>query len=378
MPDADETILQATGLEKTYVDRTVVDVGDLAVRRGELLVVLGPSGSGKSVLLRMLNLLEEPTAGTILFDGREVQGLSGRERTEVGRRMAMIFQAPLLFRGTVEQNVSYGLKVRGVPPVSRAGPVRETLEGVGLADLAQNSVATLSGGEAQRVSVARALVLKPDLLFLDEPFANLDVPTRHSLQAELREILHERGISAVFVTHDQEEAARLGDRILVLHDGRIAQEGSARDIFYKPENEFVARFVGVDNIYRGRVVSAEGEGHAHVSVDGAILEVLTDSEAGGEVTLGLRPEDVTLVPSEDVGAPASSRNAFVGKITGVELRGPMVRVNLECPFPLEALITRRSFEEMGIEVGGDLGARFKTVAVVVIGIDVSPPGLSRV
>jgi tungstate transport system ATP-binding protein len=367
LPDSDEPILEAAWLEKTYLDRTVVDVDHLVVRRGEILVILGPSGSGKSVLLRMFNLLEAPTAGTITFDGREAQGLSGHERAAVCRRMAMIFQVPLLFRGTVEQNVGYGLKVRRVLSAQRADPVREMLKVVGLSELADSQVTTLSGGEAQRVSVARALVLKPDILFLDEPFANLDVPTRRSLQVELREILHQRGMTAVFVTHDQEEAARLGDRILVLHEGRIAQEGSARDIFYEPENEFVARFVGVDNIYSGEVVASDGSGLARVSVGGSIFEVLTGGGVGEKVTLGLRPEDVTLLPADEAGAPASSRNVFAGKVTGVELKGPMVSVNLECPFPLEALITRRSYEEMGIEVGKELGARFKTVAVVVIG-----------
>lgn len=347
--------------------RTVVDIDSLQVRQKETLVILGPSGSGKSVLLRMLNLLEMPTEGEILFEGREVQGLSGRERTALSQDMAMVFQVPLLFRGTVEQNVEFGLKIRGVPARRRVDLAREMLDIVGLSGLADSQISTLSGGEEQRVSLARALVLKPSVLFLDEPLANLDAPTRHSLQVELRQILRERGMTAVFVTHDQEEAARMGDRILVMHDGRIAQEGSARDIFYQPENEFVARFVGVDNIYRGEVAASVGDGHAEVTVDGATFEVLTNRDPGTPVILGLRPEDVTLVPAADIAAEASSRNAFVGKVVGVEIRGPIVWVTLECPFTLEALVTRRSFEEMGFDVGDDLGVRFKTVAVFVIG-----------
>jgi len=287
--------------------------------------------------------------------------------------MAMIFQDPLLFRGSVEQNVGYGLKVRRVHSAERVEPVNEALEVVGLADMAGTYVATLSGGEAQRVSVARALVLKPELLLLDEPFANLDTPTRHTLQHELKQILKDKGMTAIFVTHDQEEAARLGDRILVLHDGSIAQEGSARDIFYEPQTEFVARFVGVDNIYTGEVISSEG-GHAEVSVDGSVFEALTDVRPGGEVMLGIRPEDVTLVPVDDIENPASSRNAFTGKVIDLELRGPLVWVHMECPFPLEALITRRSYEEMGITAGTQMGARFKTVAVVVIGTDGAAAG----
>lgn len=331
----------------------------------ETLVVLGPSGSGKSVLLRILNLLEPPTAGTISFNGEEVHLLKRSRRLEVSRRMAMVFQDPLLFRGKVRDNVAYGLKVRGASTAEREARVDKMLEMVGLDGLSGNHVWTLSGGEAQRVAVARALVIEPELLLLDEPFANLDPPARRELQDETRNILHHSGRTAVFVTHDREEAARMGDRIMVLDGGRIAQEGSARDIFYQPESEFVARFVGVDNIYRG-VVIGSSDGVARVSVEGGVLEAMSDRDSGARVTLGIRPEDVTLVPASEIGIPASSRNAFVGRVTGIELSGPVARVTIDCPFPLVALVTRRSLEELGIEVGAESGARFKAVAVAVI------------
>jgi molybdopterin-binding protein len=181
----------------------------------------------------------------------------------------------------------------------------------------------------------------------------------------LKDILRGQGMTAVFVTHDQEEAARIGDRILVLADGSIAQEGTARDIFYQPRTEFVARFVGVDNIYRGEVALSE-DGLISVSVDGAMLEVVSPVNVGEEVMLGVRPEDVTLVPVGATGSPSSSRNAFTGTVTSLELSGPLVRVSVRCPFPLEALITRRSHEELGIEIGDEVGVRFKATAVVVI------------
>jgi molybdopterin-binding protein len=358
-------VIEAGGLKKVYYGRTVVDVEHLSVTSGEVLAVLGPSGSGKSVLLRLINLLERPTQGTIRFNGREVQGLEGRSRVEVSRRMAMIFQDPLLFRGTVFENVSYGLRVRKLPAAEREQRVSEVLEVVGLSDLAATNVATLSGGEAQRVAVARALVIKPEVLLFDEPFANLDVPTRHSLQDEVRAVMRERNKTAVFVTHDQEEAARMGDRILVLHEGRIAQEGEARDIFYRPTSEFVARFVGVDNLYPGVIESAEN-GLARVTIGGGVFEVATDRPVGQTVTLGLRPEDITLVPVEGLGASASSRNGFEGMVASVEMRGPLARVVLACPFELSVLVTRRSQEEMQIDVGKKFGARFKATAVVVI------------
>ncbi|MBU1670194.1 MAG: ABC transporter ATP-binding protein [Actinobacteria bacterium] len=364
-PERTTPVIVAEGLKKVYFDRTVVDVESIVVVPGETLVVLGPSGCGKSVLLRMLNLLEAPTEGVIRFEGREIQGLKGQDRVDVSRRMAMIFQDPLLFRGTVGRNVEYGLKVRGVPAERRTGPAGEMLDLVGLGHMSGEQVSTLSGGEAQRVSVARALAVEPELLLLDEPFANLDVPTRHELQNELKALLCERHMTAVFVTHDQEEAARLGDRILVLDAGRVEQEGTAREIFYQPETEFVARFVGMDNIFQG-IVARASAGLAEVEVGGAVFEVATGNGIGQSVTLGVRPEDVTIVPEGEISAPASSRNTFLGEVRGLELSGPLAKVSLECPFPLVALITRRSAEEMGIEAGRRFGARLKAVAVAVI------------
>jgi len=358
-------VIEATGLKQRFGDRTVLDVESLAVAPREVLGVLGPSGSGKSVLLRALNLLEPPSQGTIRFNGEEIQGLAGRSRVEVSRRMAMVFQDPLLFRGVVRDNVAYGLKVRRVPADERERRVREALAVVGLTDRAGSNVATLSGGEAQRVAVARALVIEPEVLLFDEPFANLDAPARRSLQDETKSILDERRMTAVFVTHDQEEAARMADHIMVMHDGRIAQEGTARDLFYKPENKFVARFMGVENIYDGRVVGFE-DGIAEVSVEGAVVQAVAETAVGAQVTLGVRPEDVTLVPAEEITARASSRNALVGKVVHVELRGPLARVSMEVPFPLVAFVTRRTAEEMGIEVGAEFGARFKATAVAVM------------
>ena len=336
----------------------------LEVARGEILAVLGPSGCGKSVLLRTLNLLERPSEGTVSFYGRDVTGLEGHERTSVSRSMAMVFQDPLLFRGTVDYNVAYGLRLRRVPAAERAARVKEIIDLVGLSDRSGAYVRSLSGGEAQRVAVARALVIEPEVLLLDEPFANLDAPTRHALQEETRDILHSRGMTAVFVTHDQDEAARMGDRILILHDGSIAQEGGVRDIFYKPTNEFVARFVGMDNVYEGRVETSE-DGFARISVQGREIEAVAEARAGDEVKVGIRPEDVTLVPPGEVDAPASSRNSFTGKVTGIETRGPVARVTVACPFPLVALITARSLEEMGIVEGVEIGVRFKATALVV-------------
>lgn len=361
-------MLEASGIRKAYGGRVVLDVDDFTVLRGEVHVILGPSGAGKSVFLRVLNLLEPPTGGTIRFCGEDVQGFEGRRRVDVSRRMALIFQDPLLFRGSVGENVEYGLKVRRMPGSLRAARVGDALESVRLAGFEGKHVSTLSGGEAQRVALARALVLEPELLLLDEPFASLDTLTRRELQKEVGRILRDRGMTAVFVTHDLDEAAHVGDRMIILNEGRVVQRGTSREIFYEPSSEFAARFVGVENIYRGVVVESTG-GLSGVSVQGRKMEVTADLSLGERVTVGLRPEDVTMVPSSSLGDTMSSRNAFEGEVVDVELRGPTARVTLSCPFPLVALITRRSLEEMGVEEGGTAGVRFKATAVHVMPAD---------
>ncbi len=358
-------LLEAVDLTKAFGDRLVLDVERFAVSRGEILVVLGPSGAGKSVFLRILNLLEPPTSGRVMLAGTEIQGLEGRGRVEVSRRMALIFQDPLLFRGTVGENVAYGLKVRGVPAEVRAARAAAMLRIVKLDGLEDRYVTTLSGGEAQRVALARALVIEPEVILLDEPFASLDAPTRRDLQEEVRELLHRLGMTAVFVTHDQDEAARLADRMVLLNEGRIVQQGSPRDIFYQPSGEFAAGFIGFENIYDGEVVSSE-EGLAHIDVGGHRIEAVADLQPGERVKVGLRPEDVSLTPAPCEDELSSARNRLPGRVAAVDLRGPVARVTIECPFQLVAVVTRRSLEELGLDVGSQVEARFKATAVVVI------------
>ncbi|MCJ7745627.1 MAG: ABC transporter ATP-binding protein [Actinobacteria bacterium] len=360
-----EPIVEASQLNKAYDGRVVLDVEHLAVDPGEILVFLGPSGAGKSVLLRLLNLLEPPTSGEIMFKGEDVSSVAGSHGLEVRRRMVMLFQDPLLFKISVEKNVAFGLGVRRLPQQEIKRRVDEALELLGLTGLNAKDVATLSGGEAQRVAFARALVVEPEIIYLDEPFSDLDFLIRRRLQSEVRDIFKEKGLTSVFVTHDHEEAARMGDRIMVLNEGKIVQAGTPRQVFQQPESEFVARFVGMENIYGGTVVSSEG-GLVEVTVDGEIIEVVTDSRAGEAVTVGLRPEDVTLVPAAEVDSRASSRNALVGRVSRVEAQGPTAYVTVDCPFPVRALITSRSLEELGLEVGSDAGVRFKATAVHVI------------
>ena len=358
-------IIEARQLNKAYDGRVVLDIEHLAVELGEILVFLGPSGAGKSVLLRLLNLLEPPTSGKIMFKGEDVSDVAGGRGLEVRRQMVMLFQDSLLFKTSVEKNVAFGLGIRRLPRVEIKQRVSDAIELLGLAGLNDKEVSTLSGGEAQRVALARALIVEPEIIYLDEPFSDLDFLIRRRLQSEVRDIFKEKGLTSVFVTHDHEEAARMGDRIMVLNEGKIVQSGAPRQVFEQPESEFVAQFVGMENIYKGAVVSSE-DGLAEVSVDGEVIEVVTDRGAGEAVTVGLRPEDVTIVPAVEVGSRASSRNALVGRVSSIEAQGPTAYVTVDCPFPVRAIITSRSLEELGLEVGSQAGVRFKATAVHLI------------
>lgn len=352
-------MVEALGLEKKYGEKAVLSVKNFFLEEGETVSVLGPSGAGKSVFLRLLDLLEEPTAGRIFFHGREIGKLGKKERDEARKRMTMLFQDPLLFRGKVLDNVAYGLKVRRVPQAIRREKTLDALRLVGLDGFEERGVENLSGGEAQRVALARAFVFEPEVLFLDEPFANLDALLKVKLQLDVKRILSEGGLSCVFVTHDQEEAARMGDRIVVLKRGRVLQEGTPEEVFSRPSSEFVARFTGMENILEGWVESVS-EGICHVKVGEKTIEAVGIAESGDSVAVGIRPEEITLstFPSR-----SSSRNVFEGRVAGIEILGPLAKVKIECPFTLVSTITKKSLEELHLEEGMDVFASFKATAV---------------
>lgn len=250
---SDELISQANGEERGQVpllaaeglgvqrgSRWVLDAPELQVFEGEVLAVLGPNGAGKSTLLRCLALLERPTRGTIRFRDKEVRW---PEAVAHRRRAAMLFQEPLLFDTTVFENVASGLRFRGIRGRDLDHRVRQWLDRVGIGALSHRSARTLSGGEARRVSLARALVLEPEVLFLDEPFTGLDAPGRASFARELALVLERRRTTTVLVTHDRAEARALADRVAVLLDGRIVELGAADRVLTAPTDSRVQEFL---------------------------------------------------------------------------------------------------------------------------------------
>jgi len=355
-----DAVLALRDVVVRYSDAFAVRVPALDVAGGETLALIGPNGSGKSTLLRVMALLQAPAEGTVWFRGRPVTTAG---TLDTRRRMAVVFQQPLLADMRVEDNVELGLRFRGVASRDRRARVARWLVRLGIGRLAEQPARTLSGGEAQRVALARALVLEPDVLFLDEPFAALDAPTRAALVPELGAILRADGVTTVLVTHDRGEAQALADRVGVIIGGRLLQVDETARVFGAPVSEEVARFVGVETILAGTVVDI-GDGIAVVDVGGLRLEVVSSARRGDRVRVGIRPEDVTLM-ADGNGGPSSARNHFAGTVVRL-VPGSPVRVIVDCGVPLVAAVTARSAAELRLAVGVRVAAVFKASAAHVI------------
>ena len=366
-----EALLTLHDLVVRYGESQILQVASLAVYPGEILAIIGPNGAGKSTLLRVMGLLEQPTQGRVFFHGRDVTQENG---LTVRRRMASVFQEPLLLNASVYDNAALGLRLRGLDRHSIERRVQPWLERLGIDHLVRRRARSLSGGEAQRTSLARALALDPEILFLDEPFSPLDPPTREGLLLDLERILREPGITTVFVTHDRDEAFMFGDRVAVLIGGRLLQTGPTPEVFTHPVNEEVAHFVGIDTIIPGVVESApEGlakvhiDGLSQVRIDGGCAQVVGNFQAGEQLILCLRPEDITLSLPGAEEFKSSARNRLQGKALKVTPWGSHYRVALACGGNrLVAFITRPSFLELKIAEGDEVVASFKASAVHVI------------
>ncbi len=360
-------ILEGADLAVLYAGQRVLDVPRIEVQAGEILAVIGPNGAGKSTLLRVLGLLEPPASGEVRLRGRRVPwGSAGL--LAVRRRFATVFQEPLLCDATVEANVALPLRLRRRPAGEVAAQVTVWLRRLGIAHLAKRGARSLSGGEAQRASLARAFAVRPDVLLLDEPFAALDPPTRDELLRLLQELLRQESITTIFVTHDREEALRLGDRIAVMMGGRLHQVGSPSAVFGRPITEEVARFVGVETILAGRV-TGERAGLLTVEVNGTKIEALGAAAVGEPVLVCLRPEDLVIRRLEARAGRESARNHLEGRVEEAIALGAQYRVRIACGPALGgviALVTKQSFDDLGLERGTPVVLTFKASAVHLI------------
>jgi tungstate transport system ATP-binding protein len=342
-------------------DKVILDVPSLMVRTQETLAVIGPNGAGKSTLLRVLASLAKPRRGRLVFRGRTVRPGDLAYR----RRIALVLQEPMLLNASVLGNVTLGLRFRRVAGAVAASRAITWLERLGVAHLRDRPARTLSGGEAQRVSLARAMVLEPELLLLDEPFSALDPPTRVALLDDLLQLLKETRTTTVFVTHDRDEALQLGDRVAVLLGGQIRQLDTPERVFAAPADQEVATFVGVETVLAGRIVDGS-TGLAIVEIGTHQVEVATDGAVGDEVLVCLRPEDVTLTPGDVPLLPSSARNRLPGQVTRVVPKGRLYHVTVDCGFPLVAMITPQSVQGLGLEPGREVIAAFKATAAHAI------------
>ena len=300
-------------LEKSFGSNRVVTDFTLPVEKGEFISLLGPSGCGKTTVLRMVAGFESPSAGRIKIGGQDVTHLKTAKRN-----VGMMFQAYALFPNlTVAENVGFGLKVAGVAKAERDKRVAEMLSLISLPDLGNRYPFQLSGGQQQRVALARALAPRPKVLLLDEPLSALDAKVRVSLRSEIREIQRELGITAIFVTHDQEEALSISDRIVVMNGGVAEQVGRPHEIYNRPASKFVANFVGTLNTFEAVLIS---DTSAQIEGNSIALPEAVALSPGSRITLALRPEAVHL------GRNASCDITLPAQIEEVHFLGSVIRV----------------------------------------------------
>ncbi|WP_409310706.1 ABC transporter ATP-binding protein [Pectobacterium sp. B1J-3] len=307
-------------LVKTYPGSTTpsVDHVSFSLPQGEMLALLGPSGCGKTTMLRMIAGLIEPDTGTISLNGRDISAIPVYQRN-----IGMVFQSYALFpHMTIAQNVAFGLDVRKVGKAERESRVRKALDLVKLTGLGDRRVSQLSGGQQQRAAIARSLVIEPALLLFDEPLSNLDAKLRDEMRDEIRDIQRRTGVTAIFVTHDQDEALSMADRLVVMSNGRLEQIGTPSDIFDRPQSDFVARFIGSGNFFSALVT---GEGIGEISGLGS-LHIASDTPRGESVNVLIRPHRLVPVFSDQ----RDGVNHFRGVVERIVYRGQVQALMVRC------------------------------------------------
>ena len=335
-----------TDAVKKYEAVAALDGVTMTFREGEFFGLLGPSGSGKTTLLRAIAGFVTLDRGQVLIDGQDVGGVAVH-----ARNIGMMFQNYALFpHMSVAENVAFGLEVRGRPREEVEKRVKEALAMVRLGGLEQRKPKQLSGGQQQRVALARALVTRPKVLLLDEPLGALDKHLRQEMQVELRRIQRQVGITTIFVTHDQEEALTLSDRIAIFNFGRIIQEGAPMEVYERPVTKFAAGFLGEANFLAGRATSLEANGLARVALDigGEVLCRCSDAQVGQAVLLALRPEKITLSAGGAAGI-----NAMRGKVLDVVFSGNSITYRIAVDDQVLTLF-RQNLAEGAIAPGSEV------------------------
>jgi spermidine/putrescine transport system ATP-binding protein len=358
------TAVDLDRVSKSFGAVHAVDELSLQVREGEFITLLGPSGCGKTTALRIISGFEVPDDGIVSIDGAVVNHVPPYRRN-----VNTVFQSYALFPHlTVFENVAYGLTLKRVPKAAIRTRVNEMLERVGLVEKAASMPRQLSGGQMQRIALARALINEPRVLLLDEPLGALDAKLRKSMQTELKHVHDSLGITFIYVTHDQEEALVMSDRIAVMSGGRIAQLGNPDDIFERPRNRFVAEFIGTANFLSGRAAAAEGAGRAIMLDHGPVWTTTAPVEAaaGAPVTVSVRPQKIRVTP---LSSEAAAPNSAVATLIEVVYVGAWVRLVLELA-PGAVLVAENTpdaipFDYRTLRPGDRLGVHVPPEALLV-------------
>jgi ABC-type Fe3+/spermidine/putrescine transport system ATPase subunit len=323
------------------------------VKDGEYMVVVGPSGAGKTVLLESIAGLFPLKDGEIWLRGKDVTWLKPEER-----HVSIVYQDHALFPHlSVRENIVFGLCVHKTTPERTQEALTRVVDLFGISPLLHRRPTTLSGGERQKVALARALCVSPDVLLLDEPLSSLDPLTREEIEAELQNLHRVFKVTTLHVTHNFEEAVSLGERIAVIGEGEVRQVGTPEEIFRRPNSEFVARFAMSRNIFRGELGQSTQK-YRQFKTDGIIFAV-ENSNGGGNRAV-IRPEDVMLSPLE---SPSNGANVFPGKITRMLDKGSTLQIDIDLPPAITALATRHMFHEMRLEVGMQINVSFEASSV---------------
>jgi ABC-type Fe3+/spermidine/putrescine transport system ATPase subunit len=330
-----EPVLEIKDIVKRYGDIQALGPVGISVREGEFLTLLGPSGCGKTTTLHIIAGLTEPTEGTVSMKGRDITALEPPQRD-----MGLVFQNYALFpHKSIFDNVAFGLRMRRVPKPVIKERVDRVLDLVGLPDVGSRYPSELSGGQRQRVAVARAVVIEPSILLLDEPLSNLDAVLRKRMRLDLREIQQRLGITTIFVTHDQDEAFEMSDRVILMNNGGIEQSGPPEEMYDKPESQFAAEFIGEANLVEARVVAIE-PGALKVKVAEAIFTAPAGKMAVSEgdlVTVMVRPERIEVSKT-----PVNGGNTLQGKVTGRVFSGDQIALTMQVAEGLEILCSKPS------------------------------------
>lgn len=352
-----KTLVELREVTKRYSAITALDGVSLKVEEKEILTVVGPNGSGKTSLLRILASIDSPSSGEVLLEGREV---TDRNRGQIRRRSTLVFQKTALFSTTVYKNVAYGLRLRGYSSSEIDDKVEEALRLVGLEGYGGRPAKKLSGGEKQRVSLARALALRTDLLLLDEPTANLDPKNVSIIEETISRVNRECDTTVVMATHNIFQAETLTHRVALLLGGKIAQIGAPQEVLRTPSTDF-AGFARLENVFSGRSRILR-EGTSVVEV-GNGLEMEVALRKSGEITIFVRPRDI-IVSRKTV--PSSARNVFRGKVSQISDLGSVVKLRVDAGKEFVVQITKRSFVEMGLNVGSIVFLTFKASSVQLV------------